>query len=271
MARGEGGVDSAVALRPDLAETADAFDRRPTLTVPPSSPAPSAAAGRRLDKVVVAFDLDGTLVHTAPDLMGALNTLLAEEGLPPLPLEAAPSLVGRGAKIMIERGFAAAGEPLDAARASALFERYIALYLGRIAHESAPFEGLAEALDALEAEGAILAVCTNKRTDLSLALLDALDLTKRFAAIVGADMAPRSKPDASHLLLTIEMAGGSPTRALMVGDSINDVLAARNAGVPVVLVSFGYTDTPAAELDRDILIDRFDELFAAALSLVPAL
>ena len=203
--------------------------------------------------------------------MGALNTLLGEESLPHLPLEMAPLLVGRGAKVMIERGFAAAGEPLDEERATRLFQRYITLYLGRIADQSAPFDGVLVALDALEAEGAILAICTNKRTDLSLALLDALDLTKRFAAIVGADMAPKAKPDASHLLLTIQMAGGDPARALMVGDSINDVLAAKNAGIPVVVVSFGYTDIPPAELGGDILIDRFDQLQAAALRLVPAL
>jgi phosphoglycolate phosphatase len=210
-------------------------------------------------------------VDTAPDLMGALNTLLGEEGLPHLPLHMASFLVGRGAKIMIERGFAAAGEPLDEERATRLFARYITLYLGRIAQDSRPFEGMDQALDALEAEGAILAVCTNKRTDLSLALLNALGLTQRFAAIVGGDMAPKAKPDASHLLLTIELAGGDPARALMVGDSNNDVLAARNAGVPIILVSFGYTEIPVAELDRDILIDRFDQLQAAALKLAPAL
>jgi phosphoglycolate phosphatase len=266
MAPGWRGVDSAVALASDLAETADAFDWRPTLTVPPSIP----ASGGRFAGVVVAFDLDGALVHTAPDLMGALNALLAEEGLPALPMEAASSIVGKGARVMIERGFAAAGEPLDPERAAGLFDRYIAMYLGRIAQESRPFEGAVEAMDALAAEGAILAICTNKRTDLALALLDALDLTARFAVIVGADMAPKPKPDASHLLHTIALAGGDPSRALMIGDSINDVLAARNAGVPMVLVSFGYTDTPAAEMDRDVLIDRFDELYEAAVSLIPA-
>ena len=225
------------------------------------------ALSRRLDGVVVVFDLDGTLVDTAPDLMGALNTVLDEEGLPPLAYEMAPLLVGRGARIMIERGFAAAGEPLDEDRAAKLFDRYIQLYLGRIADHSALFEGAVQAMDALEAEGAVLAVCTNKRTDLSLALLDKLGLTARFRAVVGADMAPRPKPDASHLLHTVELCGGDPARTLMVGDSINDVLAARNAKVPVVLVSFGYTDIPPRDMDPDVLIDRFDELFEAAVKL----
>jgi phosphoglycolate phosphatase len=232
------------------------------VTAPPSQ--------GRLAGAVVAFDLDGTLVDTAPDLMGTLNTLLAEESLPPLPLEIAPRLVGQGAKAMIERGFVAAGEPLDAERAARLFERYIAVYLGRIARESRPFDGVAAAMDWLQAQGAILAVCTNKRTDLSLALLDALGLTDRFAAIVGADRAPAPKPDARHLLTTIAQAGGDRARALMVGDSISDALAARNAAVPVVLVSFGYTPTPVAQLPHDALIDHFDDLPAAALRLIGA-
>ncbi len=220
--------------------------------------------------MVIAFDLDGTLVDTAPDLMATLNTLLEQEGLPALPVSMAGQLVGRGAKVMIERGFEAAGETLDPDHATVLFHRYISLYRSRIADESRPFPGVIEALDALEAQGAILAVCTNKRTDLSLALLDALDLTRRFAVVVGADMAPKPKPDASHLLMAIEKAGGVPTRAVMVGDSINDVLAARNAGAPMILVTFGYTDTPAKDLDRDILIDRFDQLYDSVLALVPA-
>jgi phosphoglycolate phosphatase len=200
--------------------------------------------------------------------MATLNAVLDEEGLPPLAYEMAPLLVGRGARVMIERGFAAAGEPLDEANTGRLFSRYIELYLARIAQDSRPFEGAIEAMDALEAEGAILAICTNKRTDLSLALLDALGLTHRFKTVVGADLAPRPKPDASHLLHTIELAGGDPRRALMIGDSINDVLAARNAEVPVVVVSFGYTDIPPADLDGDALIDRFDELYGQVMRLL---
>jgi phosphoglycolate phosphatase len=235
-------------------------DRRPAL--------PSTTPAKRLDGVTIAFDLDGTLVDTAPDLMGTLNTVLGEEGLPPLAYETAPLLVGRGAKVMLERGFAADGRPLEEPDTSRLFNRFIEVYLGRIADESRPFPGVTDALDALEAQGAILAVCTNKRTDLSLAVMNALDLTRRFKVIVGADMAPRPKPDASHLLHTIELAGGDPRRALLVGDSINDVLAAKNAEVPVVVVTFGYTDVPAKDLGGDALIDRFDELYDAVMRLV---
>jgi len=227
-----------------------------------------AASSTRLNGAVIVFDLDGTLVDTAPDLMGTLNTVLGEEGLPPLPYEMAPLLVGRGAKVMLERGFAADGQPLDEPEASRLFDRYIEVYLGRIADRSRPFPGVLDALDRLEAQDAILAVCTNKRTDLSLAVMNALDLTRRFKVIVGPDMAPRSKPDASHLLRTVELAGGDPKRTVMVGDSINDVLAAKNAEIPVVVVSFGYTDIPAKDLGGDALIDRFDELYDAVVKLL---
>lgn len=228
-----------------------------------------AASVGRLDGAVIVFDLDGTLIDTAPDLMSTLNVVLGEQGLPPLAYELAPSLVGRGAKAMLERGFEADGRPLDEPEASRLFDRFIEHYLDHCADRSRPFPGVLEALDRLAAEGAALAVCTNKRTDLSLAVMDALGLTARFRAIVGPDLAPRPKPDASHLLTAIELAGGDPKRAVMVGDSINDALAARNAEVPLVLVSFGYTDVPAKDMDPDALIDRFEELDDAVARLLP--
>ena len=216
------------------------------------------------------FDLDGTLVDTAPDLIGSLNAVLAEEGLAPVTLADARHVVGHGAKAMIARGFERAGVAVPAHKAAPLFERFIEIYLGRIAEESRMFEELEATLDLLAAEGATLAVCTNKRSDLSLALLDALDLTHRFAAVVGADQVPAPKPDARHLLAAIAASGGRPERALMVGDSISDVLAARNAGVPVVVTSFGYTDTPAAELGADALIGHYTELPAIARRLLSA-
>ena len=212
-----------------------------------------------LQGAVVAFDLDGTLVDTAPDLIGALNGVLSDEGLPVLPLASARHLVGRGAKALIERGFAEAGRPLEPARVPGLVERLISIYLGRIAEESAPFEGLEAALDELSGEGARLAICTNKRTDLSLALLDALGLTARFAAVVGADQAVQ-KPDPRLLFLAIERAGGIPDRALFVGDSTIDLATARAAQVPVVGVSFGYCETPLDPADFDGFIDSYAEL-----------
>ena len=219
---------------------------------------------------VIAFDLDGTLVDTAPDLIGALNSLLADEKLPALPVEAARNLVGRGARALLERGFAEAGRPLSEVATPGLVDRFIDIYLGRIAHESAPFEGMEAALDALSAEGARLAVATNKRTDLSLALLDALDLTRRFEVVLGADQARAQKPDPHLLVLAIERAGGTPDRAVFVGDSMIDQATARAAGVPVVGVSFGYNDIPLRAIDFDALIDRYADLPAAARRLLGA-
>jgi phosphoglycolate phosphatase len=230
----------------------------------------SACDSADLRGAVIAFDLDGTLVETAPDLIGALNVVLGERGLPLVSVGAARALVGRGARKLIERGFAAAGQPLDDAEIGGLVARFIEAYSARIARESRPFPGLSAALDELEAAGAILCVCTNKRTDLSLALLDALHLTPRFAAVVGADRAPKPKPDPSHLLAAIAAAGGDPAFALMVGDSANDVDSAKAAGVPVIAVTFGYTETPAQDLGADAVIDRFDELPAVARRLLMA-
>jgi len=219
-----------------------------------------AKARSSLEGATIAFDLDGTLVDTAPDLIGTLNVLLAEEGLPPLPLSEARPFIGRGARWMIERGFQAAGATLDEARAPELFDRFIARYLDHIADESLPFPGVEAALDSMKADGARLVVCTNKRTDLSLALLNALDLTRRFDAVVGADATPACKPDPRHLTTAVAAVGGAMARALMVGDAGTDAGAARAAGAPLVLVSFGYTEIPARDLEPDLLIDHFDQL-----------
>jgi phosphoglycolate phosphatase len=217
----------------------------------------------------VVFDLDGTLVDTAPDLVGTLNQILAEQSLPTLPLERCRNLIGAGARALIARGFAEAGAPeLDEARMNRLFDRFIDLYLARIADESRPFPGVLEALDTLSADGATLAVCTNKRTSLSLALLDALGLTGRFAAVIGPDAAPAQKPDPRHLFTAIDLSGGDRGRAVMVGDSVSDARAAQAGAVPLVLVSFGYTDTPVGELGADVLIDHFGQLPAVCARLL---
>lgn len=218
----------------------------------------------------LAFDLDGTLVDTAPDLVGTLNVLLKEEGLQPLPLEEARPYIGRGARWLIERGFTAAGWDLPASKIGGLFDRFIDHYLAHIADESRPFPGAREALEAVRGAGARTVVCTNKRTDLSRVLLDALSMSQLFDAIVGADVVPAIKPDPRHLIAAVDEAGGNVARALMVGDAATDAGAARAAGAPLVLVSFGYTEIPAADLAPDALIDHFDELPEVAERLLGA-
>ena len=228
----------------------------------PSRPAPT------LEGAVIAFDLDGTLVETAPDLLGALNGVLAEEDLAPLPAEGARHLIGRGARALLVRGFEASGRTLDEAAATPLVFRFIEIYRSRIALESRPYPGCVEALDTLRAQGARLVVCTNKLTSLSTELLDALALSDRFIAIIGADAAPAPKPDPQHVLHAIAAGGGMRERAVMVGDSLNDVASARAAGVASIVFPFGYTDIPAAELGADRLIGHYDELVGTVQTLL---
>ena len=217
--------------------------------------APDSLAG-----AVVAFDLDGTLVDSAPDLIGSLNIILHEERLAAPPFRQARLMVGRGARAMIEQGFAAAGEPLDPEESRTLVRRFIAIYRDRIALESRPFEGVEASLMELAGAGAKLCVCTNKFTDLSVALLDALDLSRHFAAVIGPDLAPAPKPDPRHLIAAVEAAGGPIDRAEMDGHSAADVGAARAAGLPSIVVSFGYTEIAPAELGGDHLIEHFSQL-----------
>ena len=223
-----------------------------------------------LSGAAIIFDLDGTLVDTAPDLVAVLNRVLGEAGLQPLPFEEGRNLIGGGAKALLERGFARAGQDLPGPRGDVLFERFLELYRGRIAQESRPYPGVVETLAELSNAGAALAVCTNKRTDLSVALLAQLDLTRFFTTVMGPDAAGARKPDRRHLEAAIAGAGGDPARALMVGDSITDAAVARAAGVPLILVSFGYTETPAAELSPDVLIDHYDQLTDACVGLLSA-
>ena len=221
-----------------------------------------------LSGVTIAFDLDGTLVETAPDLIGTLNAMLAEEGLPPVPLASARHLVGNGAKAMMEHGFREAGALFDPTHTPRRMDRFIEVYLARIADESHVYEGVVEALDHFAGRNARLAVATNKRTDLSVALLAKLGLQDRFAAIVGADAVSARKPDPAHLIETARLAGGDHRRMVMVGDSANDVRSARAAGIPVVAVTFGYTEVPAAELGADLVIDHFRDLPGAVETLL---
>jgi phosphoglycolate phosphatase len=211
----------------------------------------------------VVFDLDGTLVDTAPDLVVTLNTLFAREGLRPVPYAQARRLIGGGARAMIERGLRAEGRPVVAAEVDRLFVQFIDYYSEHIAEASRPFPGVEAALDALQAQGFVFAICTNKLEALSLLLLDSLGLAKRFAAICGQDTFAIQKPDPEIFRRTVLRAGGDPARAIMIGDSGTDVRTARAAGVPVIAVDFGYTERPVAEFGPDRVISHFDQLAAA--------
>lgn len=219
----------------------------------------------------IVFDLDGTLAETAPDIIGTLNVILAQEGLAPLPVSKARELVGAGARALIERGFNVYGKPLGPERLEALFNMFLEIYAGRVADASHLYDGVLASLDALAGAGHKLGVCTNKPERHSLLLLDALGVRDRFAAISGRDTFPFFKPDARHLTLTIEAAGGDPRRAIMVGDSHTDIATARNAGLPVICVPFGYTDVPIETLKPDLVIGHFDQLEAAIATVSKAM
>lgn len=217
---------------------------------------------------MVVFDLDGTLVDTAPDLINALNDVLTREGLPPVPLASARGMIGAGARRLIERGLELEGRSATAAEISRLTGDFIDHYAAHIADESRPFEGLEEAMDELSGLGYRFAVCTNKLEWLSKRLLDRLQLTSRFAAICGADTFGVSKPDPAILQQTVARAGGSMASAVMVGDAGPDIGVARRAGIPVIGVAFGYTDVPMVALEPDLMIGHMRELPGAVIRLM---
>ncbi len=215
----------------------------------------------------LVFDLDGTLIDTAPDLIGTLNVVFAREGLPPVPYETARNLIGGGARMMIARGIEAGGRLAAPAELDRLFRDFIAHYSEHIADRSRPFPGLVEALDALAVEGCRFAVCTNKLVSLSVLLLDQLGLAHRFAVICGQDTFGVQKPDPEVLRKTVTAAGGTLRNAIMIGDSLTDIRVARAAGIPVIAVDFGYTERPVSELGPDRIISRFAQLPAAVAEL----
>ena len=214
----------------------------------------------------ILFDLDGTLVDTAPDLLAVTNAILREKGIAPVPDDAIGHLVGQGGRAMLARAFEEQGQALDEDRLDTLVPRFIELYRETIPGRSRPFDGVVETLDTLRRDGHVCAICTNKFEDLSVALLEALDMADRFAVIAGPDTFDVRKPDPAHVLRTIEAVGGTPEASVMVGDSHNDIEAARRANVPSVAVTFGYTDVPAAELGANRVIDRYDASTAGLLA-----
>jgi phosphoglycolate phosphatase len=213
-----------------------------------------------MKRPIIVFDLDGTLIDTAPDLLDSLNHSLAAGALAAVDAAGFRRFVGQGARVMIERAYAAARRELPAEEHDRLFALFLDHYDAGIPGKSRPHPGVIEAIARFEDAGFALAVCTNKYQASSLALIEALGLTKHFTAIAGQDVFPFRKPDPRHLLKTIELAGGDPGRALMVGDSQTDIDTAKAAGIPVVAVDFGYTDRHVREFEPSAIISHFDEL-----------
>jgi phosphoglycolate phosphatase len=212
---------------------------------------------RRIPFDIVGFDLDGTLLDTSGDLAAAVNYAIATVGRPPFHADAIRPFVGKGAKVMLERALTASGGFDDALLAQTL-PVLLDYYEQNLAIHSVPYPGLIDALALLEQAGVKLAICTNKAERFTIPLMHQIGLSDRFASIVGGDTLGVAKPDPAPIHEMIARAGGG--RAIFLGDTINDIAGARNAGIPSIAVSFGFLDGPVEHLEADAIIDHFDEL-----------
>jgi phosphoglycolate phosphatase len=213
-----------------------------------------------MTKPILVFDLDGTFAHTAPDLLDSLNHCLTLADLPPADPKNLMRYVGHGGRVMIERAMQARGRTASPAELDRLMKAFIDHYEAGMPGKTQAFAGATSVLDAFDEAGWIHAICTNKYEVMSKRLLAGMGHDGRFKAICGQDTFAFKKPDPRHLTETIRMAGGDPERAIMVGDSVTDIDTAKNAGMPVIAVSFGYSDRPVHEYEPSVVIDSFDEL-----------
>ena len=223
-----------------------------------------------MTRATILFDLDGTLADTAGDLCETTNVVLAAHGRRRIPQARIRHLVGGGARLLLERGFAETGEPASEALLDQTLDEFIAYYSAHIADHTKLWPGIEALLTRLTDADVGLAVCTNKVEHLSHQLLARLDIDKFFPVVIGGDTLPVKKPDPEHLFEAIRQLGGEPAASIMVGDSEADINAAKNARVPSICVSFGYTQIPVPQLGADIIIDHFDEFPAAMAKLLPA-
>jgi phosphoglycolate phosphatase len=205
------------------------------------------------------FDLDGTLVDTAPDLLGATNAVLRSAGRREVDPATLRHMVGFGARSLIQQAFAATGAPTEDAQLPELVDRFLVHYRAHIADGSVPFPGVEETLAVLQADGARMAVLTNKPQEMADLLLAALKLDRFFPVVYGAGRMTYVKPDARIFHDVVRDLGGA-AEAIMIGDSVTDVATARAAGAPVILVSYGYTPEPASALGADAVTDDFADI-----------
>ena len=216
---------------------------------------------------VLVFDLDGTLVSSMEDLVVTLNEVMTAAGHAPIPKEEVAHMVGMGARVLIQRGLDYNGVTWTDQQIDPLYRHFLDHYLDNIAVHTRPFDGVVAALERFRGEGWRLAVCTNKAERLTHPLLAALDLARHFDAVVGGDTFSVAKPHAEPVHGAIHRAGGEIGGSIMIGDSGTDIDAARNAGIPVIAVDFGYTVVPVRDLSPDRVISHFDELAGAIASL----
>jgi len=213
-----------------------------------------------LSGITIIFDLDGTLVNTAPDLQATLNHVLTAHGYTPVTPDITDTLIGNGAKAMLRAGLSHQDITPSEAQLDDMFTLFLNHYSQNIAVHSQPYEGCISALGRLEQAGATLAVCTNKKQNLADQLLKTLNLHDRFACVIGADSVPHRKPDAGHILETLKQAKGDPKRAIMIGDSQTDERAAYHAELPFLFVPFGYGPLNKDESHIGATLDHYNHL-----------
>lgn len=212
------------------------------------------------DPPLIVFDLDGTLIDTAPDLLESLNQVIVGDSLPPVDQQKLRKFVGFGGRVMIQNAYEDAAQHLEDQKLDHLLEEFIAHYATNMPGQSKPYPGLLGALDNLQEAGCEFAICTNKTESLSKQLIEALELAHRFNANCGQDTFPVRKPHPDHLLKTIEMAGGDRNNAIMIGDTPTDFSTAIAASIPLIAVDFGYCDEPVSIYEPDKVISHYDEL-----------
>jgi phosphoglycolate phosphatase len=214
------------------------------------------------------FDLDGTLVDTAPDLLGATNHALSLVGRPAISYDMLRQFVGHGAMDLLRRGLVATGGPLDDVEVKRLHGEFLKYYGENVARESVVFPGLIALLDRAQARGLKMGVCTNKVEHLSHKLLNEISLASYFDAVVGGDTLPIMKPDPAPYNEVARRLGVDASRTMMFGDSVTDIKTAQNVGVPVIAVSFGYTDHHVSAYNPTHVIDHYDEAWALVEALL---
>ncbi len=208
----------------------------------------------------IAFDLDGTLIDSVPDVRAAINRLLVSEGRSEISLEQTLTLVGQGARVMMEQAMALGDGAPPADTLDRMVETYIGFYQRHPADLTTIYPGVVEVLESLAARGIPMAICSNKPFVMTKLVLKTLGLDRYFDAVTGGDNVPHRKPDGRHVTHALELLGGEHSHAVMVGDSETDVAAGKNAGVAVIAVTYGYAHVPVTELGADVLIDRFSDL-----------
>jgi len=213
------------------------------------------------------FDLDGTLVDSLLDLRSGLNQMLSEMGRRELSPEEVRLMIGDGSRALVGRALSATGSPTDAEDAS--YQRFMQIYQAGLSHLTRLYPGVEETLRTLRDEGARLAICTNKPQAATVALLQQLGIAGYFDAILCGDVVPFRKPDPRHLLLALEQLRAAPNESAMIGDNENDYAAARGAGLPVILMRYGYLRVPPETLTPQMWLDRFSDLPQALGSLTP--